>query len=68
MSRRTLFAVWTSTTIAAREPERRCSGGMSSEYSGVPNSYTSPVPNSLRMRAAPSKAQNMIVILPFSLR
>ena len=56
----------TSTTIAAREPVRRFSGGMSFSYSGVPNSNMVPVPHRRTMRAAPSNAQNMIVTRLFS--
>ena len=65
---RTEPTLCTSTTIAAREPERRFSGGMSCSYSGVPNSCTVPVPKRRTMRAAPSRAQNMIVIRRFSFR
>ena len=53
-------------TIAAREPERRRSGGTSASYAGVPNSHTDPRPKRRTMRAAPSNAQNMSVIRPFS--
>lgn len=63
---RTLPTLCTSMTIAAREPVMRFSGGISCWYSGVPNSNTVPVPHNRTIRAAPSNAQNMIVIRLFS--
>ena len=41
-------------------------GGICCWYSGVPNSNTVPVPHNRTIRAAPSNAQNMIVIRLFS--
>lgn len=39
---RTVETLYTSITMAEREPGWRVSGGRSALYSGVPNSYTVP--------------------------